>query len=66
MVTFDSTLYFITDSSLYEEDEFLTRVEEGLKGGATLLSFGKRISPPRTIWTLLIRCIQSLRSTRFH
>lgn len=42
MVTFDSTLYFITDSSLYEEDEFLTRVEEGLKGGATLLQLREK------------------------
>ncbi len=42
MVTFDSTLYFITDSSLYEEEEFLTRVEEGLKGGATLLQLREK------------------------
>ncbi len=42
MVTFDSTLYFITDSSIYEEEEFLTRVEEGLKGGATLLQLREK------------------------
>ena len=34
---FDSTLYFITDSSNYEKDEFLFRVEEALKGGVTLI-----------------------------
>ncbi|MCR4689109.1 MAG: thiamine phosphate synthase [Saccharofermentans sp.] len=39
---FDTTLYFITDSTLYEEAEFLYRVEEGLKGGATLLQLREK------------------------
>ena len=42
MRNFDSTLYFITDSTDWEEDEFLRRVEEGLKGGATLLQLREK------------------------
>ena len=37
MKNFDPTLYFITDSTNYTEEEFLFRVEQALKGGATLL-----------------------------
>ena len=37
MKNFDSTLYFITDSTSFWEEEFLRRVEKALKGGATLL-----------------------------
>lgn len=39
---FDSKLYFITDSSDYDEEEFLYRVEEALKGGATLLQLREK------------------------
>jgi len=42
MKNFDTTLYFITDSTRYEEAEFLRRVEEGLKGGATLLQLREK------------------------
>ena len=42
MKTFDTTLYFITDSTPYSEEEFLFRVEEGLKGGATLLQLREK------------------------
>ena len=34
MKKFDPSLYFITDSTNYSEEEFLYRVEEALKGGA--------------------------------
>ncbi|MBR5636869.1 MAG: thiamine phosphate synthase [Pseudobutyrivibrio sp.] len=34
---FDSSLYFITDSTPYDREEFLFRVEEALKGGVTLM-----------------------------
>ena len=37
MKKFDTTLYFITDSTGFEEAEFLRRVEEALEGGAILL-----------------------------
>ena len=37
MKNFDTTLYFITDSTGFSEEEFLRRTEEALKGGASLL-----------------------------
>ncbi len=42
MKNFDTTLYFITDSTFCGEDEFLFRVEEGLKGGATILQLREK------------------------
>ena len=42
MNNFDPRLYFITDSSGYEEEEFLWRVEQGLLGGATLLQLREK------------------------
>lgn len=42
MKNFDSTLYFITDSSTFGEDEFLRRVEEALAGGATLVQLREK------------------------
>lgn len=42
MRKFDSTLYFITDSTGFCEEEFLYCVEEALKGGATLLQLREK------------------------
>ena len=42
MKKFDTTLYFITDSTPYSEAEFLHRVEEALAGGATLLQLREK------------------------
>lgn len=42
MKNFDTTLYFITDSGGYREEEFLYRIEEALKGGATLLQLREK------------------------
>ena len=42
MRKFDSTLYFITDSTGFEEEEFLYRIQEALKGGATLLQLREK------------------------
>jgi len=42
MKIFDPTLYFITDSTNYAEEEFLFRVEQALKGGATLLQLREK------------------------
>ena len=39
---FDTTLYFITDSTLFDEAAFLYRVEEALKGGATILQLREK------------------------
>lgn len=42
MRKFDPTLYFITDSTGFGEEEFLYRVEEALKGGVTLLQLREK------------------------
>ena len=42
MKEFDSSLYFITDSTNYTEEEFLYRVEQALKGGATLIQLREK------------------------
>lgn len=42
MRKFDPSLYFITDSSNYDEGEFLFRVEQALMGGATLLQLREK------------------------
>ena len=42
MKTFDSTLYFITDSTGYDEAEFLERCEAALRGGATLIQIREK------------------------
>lgn len=42
MKKFNSTLYFITDSTGFSEEEFLYRIEEALKGGTTLLQLREK------------------------
>ena len=42
MKQFDTTLYFITDSTGFSEEEFLYRVEEALKGGVTFLQLREK------------------------
>ena len=42
MKKIDTTLYFITDSTGFENEEFLFRVEEALKGGATILQLREK------------------------
>ena len=39
---FNTALYFITDSTLYDREEFLFRVEEALKGGVTLMQLREK------------------------
>ena len=39
---FDSSMYFITDSSNYSEEEFLYRVKQTLMGGVTLLQLREK------------------------
>ena len=43
MKNFDSTLYFITDSTNYTQEEFLYRIEQALQGGVTLLQEYTRV-----------------------
>jgi len=42
MKKFDTSLYVITDSTNYTEEEFLSRVERALMGGATLLQLREK------------------------
>ena len=42
MKRFDTSLYFITDSTNYTEEEFLYRVEQALQGGVTLLQLREK------------------------
>ena len=39
---FDTSLYFITDSTNYSEEEFLFRVEQAIMGGVTLLQLREK------------------------
>lgn len=47
MKQFDTSLYFITDSSGFEEDEFLRRVELAVRGGATILQLREKTDATR-------------------
>ena len=42
MKKFDTSLYFITDSTGYDEPEFLRRVEAALQGGVTFLQLREK------------------------
>ena len=42
MKKIDTTMYFITDSTNYSEEEFLYRVEEACKGGVTLVQLREK------------------------
>lgn len=42
MRDFDTSLYFITDSTNFTEEEFLFRVEQALQGGVTLLQLREK------------------------
>lgn len=42
MKKFDPSLYLVTDSALYSEEEFLRRVELALQGGVTLLQLREK------------------------
>ena len=42
MKQFDTSLYFITDSTGFGEDEFLGRVEAALQGGVTILQIREK------------------------
>ena len=42
MKNFDPSLYFITDSTNFSEDEFLRRIEQALQGGVTLMQLREK------------------------
>ena len=51
---FDSSMYFITDSSNYSEEEFLIRVEQALKGGVTLMQLREKDKTTRVMIVIKI------------
>ena len=52
MKHFDTSLYFITDSTAYEEGEFLRRVEAALQGGVTILQIREKNKSTRAYISL--------------
>lgn len=52
MKKLDTTLYFITDSTGFSEEEFLYRTEQALMGGATLLQLREKDKTTREYLTL--------------
>ena len=42
MKSFDTSLYFITDSTGFSEEEFLIRVEDALRGGVTIIQLREK------------------------
>lgn len=52
MKDFDTTLYFITDSTGFSDEEFLYRTEEALKGGASILQLREKDKTTREYITL--------------
>ena len=64
MKKFDSSLYFITDSTNYGEDEFLFRVEQALMGGVTLLQLREKEKSTREYIDLAEK-VHAI-STRYH
>lgn len=52
MKKLDTTMYFITDSTGFAEDEFLYRVEEACKGGVTLIQLREKERTTREYLTL--------------
>ncbi len=55
MKKFDTTLYVITDSTGFCQDEFLYRTEEALKGGATILQLREKDKTTREYLSLAKR-----------
>ncbi|MCR5528192.1 MAG: thiamine phosphate synthase [Saccharofermentans sp.] len=52
---FDTTLYFITDSTTFEEDEFLRRVRSALEGGVTILQLREKNRTTRDYIDLAVK-----------
>ena len=52
MKKFDTSLYFITDSTGFSEEEFLRRIEQALQGGVTLLQLREKDKSTRAYMDL--------------
>ena len=55
MKEFNTSLYFITDSTGFDEADFLHRVEDALNGGVPFFSFVRRIRQQESILILRLR-----------
>lgn len=55
MKQFDPSLYFVTDSTNYTEEEFLCRVEQALQGGVTLLQLREKDKSTREYMDLAVK-----------
>lgn len=55
MKSLDTTMYFITDSTGYPEEEFLRRVEEACKGGVTLIQLREKDRTTREYLALAVK-----------
>lgn len=53
--TFDTSLYFITDSTGFSEEEFLRRVEDALQGGVTIMQLREKDKTTREYLSLAIK-----------
>ena len=49
MKPFDTSIYFITDSTAYGEDEFLRRVDAALQGGVSIVQIREKNKSTRAI-----------------
>lgn len=59
MKRFDTSLYFITDSTGYTEEEFLHRIEAALRGGVTFLQIREKSKTTRE-YLFLARKVHAL------
>ena len=59
MKKFDTSLYFITDSTGFSEEEFLRRIEAALRGSVTLLQLREKDKTTRE-YLELARKVQEL------
>lgn len=55
MKKLDTSLYFITDSTGFSEEEFLYRTEEALKGGVTLLQLREKEKTTREYLEIAVK-----------
>lgn len=65
MKKLDTTMYFITDSTNYSEEEFLRRVEEACKGGVTLVQLREKERTTREYISLAEKSAKSRKNTIF-
>ena len=65
MKELDLQLYFITDSTGYEEEKFLDQIEQAILGGVTFLQLREKEKSTRAYIELAEKVHQSQRNIRF-